>query len=50
LSKELGAVLVPNVLEGIMGDRSLMSDSIHPNEGGYAIMAEKFYQAMQPHL
>jgi len=50
LSEELGAVLVPNVLEGIMGDRSLMSDSIHPNDDGYAIMAESFYQAMKPYL
>jgi lysophospholipase L1-like esterase len=38
------------VLEGIMGDRSLMSDSIHPNDGGYAIMAENFYQAVKPYL
>jgi lysophospholipase L1-like esterase len=50
LSEELGTVLVPNVLEGILGDRSLMSDSIHPNDDGYAIMAEKFYQAMKPYL
>ena len=50
LSKEAGAVLIPNVFEGIMGDRSLMSDAIHPNDDGYAIMAEKFYKAVKPYL
>lgn len=50
LSKETGAVLIPNILDGIMGNRQLMSDSIHPNDAGYTIMAEKFYQALKPYL
>ena len=50
LSKETGAVLIPNVLDGIMGNRQLMSDSIHPNDAGYTIMAERFHQALKPFL
>ena len=50
LANETGAVLVPNVFEGIMGHRDLMSDAIHPNGKGYAVMAGHFYDAMKPYL
>ena len=50
LSNELGAVLVPNVFEGIMGNHKLMSDRIHPNDAGYTIMAQRFYEAVRPYL
>ena len=50
LAKETGAVLIPNVLEGIMGKSELMSDPIHPNDKGYTIMAQKFHTAIQPYL
>ena len=50
LCKETGAVLIPNILDGIMGNRQLMSDSIHPNDAGYTIMAERFYRALKPYL
>lgn len=48
LADETGAILIPNILDGIMGDRSLMSDPIHPNDAGYARMAERFYRTLQP--
>jgi len=48
LAAETGAVLIPDILEGIMGNRKLMSDPIHPNDAGYKIMAERFYKAMLP--
>jgi lysophospholipase L1-like esterase len=48
LAAETGATLIPNILEGIMGNRSLMSDPIHPNDAGYKIIAERFYKAMLP--
>jgi lysophospholipase L1-like esterase len=50
LADELGTVLVPNVLEGILGKQNLMSDPIHPNDKGYAIMAQMFYEAIKPYL
>ena len=46
LADETGATLIPNILEGILGNRKLMSDPIHPNDAGYKIMAERFYKAM----
>ena len=48
LADETGAVLIPNILEGIMGNRALMSDPIHPNDAGYKIMAQRFYNVMRP--
>jgi len=48
LADETGATLIPNILEGIMGNRKLLSDPIHPNDAGYKIMAERFYKAMLP--
>lgn len=50
LAEETGSVLVPNVFDGIMGTRSLMSDPIHPNSQGYTVMAQHFYRALQPYL
>ena len=47
LADETGAKLITNILEGIMGNRKLMSDPIHPNDAGYKIMAERFHEAMQ---
>ena len=50
LCDELGAVLIPNIFKGIMGNRKLMSDQIHPNASGYTIMARVFYEAMEPYI
>jgi lysophospholipase L1-like esterase len=46
LADETGATLIPNILDGIMGNRKLMSDPIHPNDDGYKIIAQRFYKAM----
>jgi lysophospholipase L1-like esterase len=48
LADQTGAVLITNILEGILGNRKLMSDPIHPNGDGYKIMAERFLEAMLP--
>jgi lysophospholipase L1-like esterase len=50
VSKETGAVLIPDVLKGIMGNPNLMHDAIHPNDSGYAAMARYFHEAMKPYL
>ncbi len=50
LAIKTGALLVPNIFEDIMGDSRLMSDRIHPNDKGYSIMAQHFYQAVKPYL
>ncbi len=41
LAKEKGTLLVPEIMEGIIGETSLMSDVIHPNDAGYLKMADK---------
>ncbi len=41
LAEEYGAVYVEDVLDGIFGDATLMYDGIHPNDAGYAIIAER---------
>ena len=48
--KETQALLIPNIFDGIIGDKSLMNDRIHPNGRGYTRMAQKFYRAMKPYL
>ena len=50
LAEDIGAVLVPNVLEDVFGDPGLMSDRIHPNDKGYTIMARYFHEAISPYL
>lgn len=50
LAKKTGAVLVPNILQDIIGKSELMSDNIHPNGAGYAVMAEHFHKALEPYL
>ena len=50
LARETGSVLIPDVFDGIMGDRRLMSDPIHPNADGYAVMAGHFHDAIAPYL
>jgi len=50
VSEETGAVLVPDVLKDILGNSARMSDPIHPNDAGYAVMAGYFHEAMKPYL
>ncbi len=50
LADDTGALLVPDILGGIMGNEKLMHDTIHPNAAGYEIMADKFYQAIKTYL
>jgi len=49
-AKENGVVLIPDIFAGLFGDRTLMSDSIHPNDAGYAVLARKFYDALKPYV
>jgi fibronectin type 3 domain-containing protein len=46
LSQQTGAVLISNILAGIVNDPNLMSDPIHPNNNGYRIIAERFSNAI----
>ena len=41
VARGASAGLVPDVLDGILGRSELMADQIHPNDRGYAIMADR---------
>ncbi|OHA92023.1 MAG: hypothetical protein A3J09_00805 [Candidatus Zambryskibacteria bacterium RIFCSPLOWO2_02_FULL_51_21] len=41
LAKETGAAYIPDILGGILGNKNLMSDSLHPNDLGYRLMADR---------
>ncbi|HHO77347.1 MAG TPA: arylesterase [Deltaproteobacteria bacterium] len=47
---QTGALLIPNIYEDIFGRQGLMTDPIHPNDRGYQIMAERFYETIRPYL
>ncbi|MDX2176057.1 MAG: GDSL-type esterase/lipase family protein [Candidatus Sumerlaeia bacterium] len=50
LAQETGAVLVPDILDGILSDPSLRFDAIHPNEKGARIMAERINEVAGEYL
>lgn len=50
LAARRGAILVPDVMHGIFGKADLMYDGIHPNDGGYQIMAERIYLELSKFL
>jgi acyl-CoA thioesterase-1 len=49
-SKQLGAYYIPQVLQGILTDPKLKSDSIHPNRAGYRLMGQRIAEKIRPLL
>jgi acyl-CoA thioesterase-1 len=41
VARRQSAGLVPDVLDGILGRPEMMADQIHPNDRGYALMADR---------
>jgi len=50
LAKEKRVLFVPNILETVLGNPGLMSDYVHPNEQGYAAIAERLEKVLLPLL
>ncbi|MBL7131372.1 MAG: arylesterase [Candidatus Omnitrophica bacterium] len=48
IAKKRKAVLMPNLLSGILDHPSLKSGSIHPNKEGYKIISERVLDIIQP--
>jgi acyl-CoA thioesterase I len=50
LAKEKKVLYVPNILDGVLGNPGLMSDYVHPNDQGYAVIAERLEKVLEPLL
>jgi lysophospholipase L1-like esterase len=50
LAKRYKALYIPNILEGILGNKDLCSDPFHPNDKGYELIAERVYEKIKPIL
>lgn len=51
VARENGATLIPFLLQGVAGDRSLnQADGIHPNDRGEHIVAENVWRSLEPVL
>ena len=50
LAKEKRVLLVPNILGDVLGNPGLMSDYVHPNDQGYALIAERLEKVLIPLL
>jgi acyl-CoA thioesterase-1 len=50
VAKRHGAVLVEDILSGILGDPSLKVDAIHPNVRGHRLIADRVLETLRPLL
>ncbi|MEJ2373289.1 MAG: arylesterase, partial [Sulfurimonas sp.] len=46
LADEYKLMFAEDVLSDVLGKNQLKSDTIHPNDKGYKIMAERFYEIL----
>ncbi len=46
LTKEYNVTLVPNILNGLIGNDKYMYDQVHPNNLGYSYIAAKLYPVL----
>ncbi len=47
IANATSSLLVPDILQGIFGNPSLMADAIHPNNDGHAIMADRIEPVLE---
>ena len=51
LAKEHDVVLIPNLLDGVNSDNSLMlSDGLHPNDKGQPVIVDNVWPHLQEHI
>jgi lysophospholipase L1-like esterase len=50
LAREKQVLLIPDLLSGVLFRPTLMSDAVHPNNEGYALIAGRLEQELQPFL
>jgi acyl-CoA thioesterase-1 len=50
LAEQKQVKLIPNILDGLLTRPSLMTDYVHPNDAGYAAIAERMEKELRPLL
>jgi len=50
LAEETGSVYVSDVLGGLIGNMTYMADAVHPNDKGYAHIAERVFEEMEGYM
>jgi acyl-CoA thioesterase-1 len=50
IASQTSSILVPAILDGIIGVSGLMADLIHPNNAGHAIMADRIEPSLRAAL
>ncbi len=50
LALKTGSAYIPNILDGLLGNKDLMSDEIHPNDRGYDIVTNKITPVLSQFL
>ncbi len=48
LAREKHVLYVPNILDGVLTHPNMMADEVHPNDKGYAFIAERIGTALEP--
>jgi acyl-CoA thioesterase I len=48
LAEEKNVFYIPNILDGVIFNPSLMSDQLHPNSDGYEKIAHRFEEELKP--
>ncbi|MAJ91064.1 MAG: arylesterase [Legionellales bacterium] len=46
IASSMNVIFIKDLIPEVLGNKSLKSDSIHPNEKGYSIMAEEIYSLL----
>lgn len=50
IAREEGVIYIEDTLKGLWGNPDFMSDEVHPNDKGYAVVCERVLKALQPHF
>ena len=46
IANSINIIFIEDLISDVLGDKSLKSDSIHPNKKGYNVMAEEIYSLL----
>lgn len=47
IAADTGVIFIEDLIPDILGDKALKSDTVHPNQAGYRMLAEGIYKVLQ---